>query len=86
MVFPGAVTAGGARIFSAQSSLTEDDATADQVRVPRRWRTSRPGARPSGTVVAGENNWSTEVFGVDVDWRSSVSWNVATGTFFTDSE
>jgi putative ABC transport system permease protein len=85
MIFPGAVTSGGARIFSAQSSLTEDDAKAIKAECPSVAYVSA-GARSSGTVVAGENNWSTEVFGSDVDWPFIRSWNVATGTFFTESE
>ena len=85
MIFPGAVTAGGARIFSAQSSLTEDDAHAIKSECPSVAYVS-PGARTAGTVVAGENNWSTEVFGADVDWPFIRSWNVATGSFFSEAE
>jgi putative ABC transport system permease protein len=85
MVFPGAVTAGGARIFSAQSSLTEDDATAIKAECPSVAYVS-PGLRTGGTVVAGENNWSTEIFGSDVDWPFIRSWNLASGSFFSESE
>jgi putative ABC transport system permease protein len=85
MIFPGAVTAGGARIFSAQSSLTEDDATAIKTECPSVAYVS-PGLRTGGQVVAGENNWSTEIFGSDVDWPFIRSWNVARGTFFTEAE
>src|SRR4029077_3048708 len=53
MIFPGAVTAGGARIFSAQSSLTEDDAHAIKAECPSVAYVS-PGARTAGSVVAGE--------------------------------
>ncbi len=85
MVFPGAVTAGGARIFSAQSSLTEDDAHAIKAECPSVAYVS-PGMRTGGTVVAGENNWSTEIFGADVDWPFIRSWNMASGSFFSESE
>ena len=85
MIFPGAVTAGGARIFSAQSSLTEDDATAIKAECPSVAYVS-PGLRTGGTIVAGENNWSTEVFGADVDWPFIRSWNIAVGSFFSESE
>jgi putative ABC transport system permease protein len=37
-------------------------------------------------VVAGENNWSTEVFGADVDWPFIRSWNLASGSFFSEAE
>jgi putative ABC transport system permease protein len=85
MVFPGAVTAGGARIFSAQSSLTEDDAHAIKAECPSVAYVS-PGARSAGTIVAGENNWSTEIFGSDVDWPFIRSWNLASGSFFSEAE
>jgi putative ABC transport system permease protein len=85
MIFPGAVTQGGARIFSAQSSLTEDDAKAIKTECPSVAYVS-PGLRSGGSVVAGENNWSTEIFGADVDWPFIRSWNLASGSFFSEAE
>jgi len=85
MIFPGAVTQGGARIFSAQSSLTEDDAQAIKNECPSVAYVS-PGLRTAGSVVAGENNWSTEIFGADVDWPFIRSWNLASGSFFSEAE
>jgi putative ABC transport system permease protein len=85
MIFPGAVTQGGARIFAAQSSLTEDDAKALKAECPSIAYVS-PGIRTGGQVVAGENNWTTEIYGADVDWPFIRAWNVATGTFFTENE
>jgi len=85
MIFPGAVTQGGARIFSAQSSLTEDDAKAIKAECPSVAYVS-PGVRSGGQVVAGENNWATEIFGSDVDWPFIRSWELAKGSFFTEAE
>ncbi len=85
MVFPGAVTQGGARIFSAQSSLTEDDAIAIKAECPSVAYVS-PGVRSGGQVVAAENNWATEIFGAGVDWPFIRSWNLAQGSFFTESD
>ena len=85
MIFPGAVTQGGARIFSAQSSLTEEDAKAMKTECPAVSYVS-PGVRSGGQVVAGENNWATEIFGTDVDWPFIRSWNIVQGSFFTESE
>jgi len=85
MVFPGAVTQGGARIFSAVSSLTEDDAKAMKTDCPSVAYVS-PGVQTAGSVVAGENNWSTQIFGSDVDWPFIRSWNLAAGSFFSDGE
>src|SRR5512143_3813179 len=85
MIFPGAVTQGGARIFSAQSSLTEEDAQAIKAECPSVAYVSA-GLRTGGSVVAGENNWSTEIFGADVDWPFIRSWNMASGSFFSESD
>ena len=85
MVFPGAVTQSGARIFAAQSSLTEDDAKALKDECPSVAYVS-PGARTGAPVVAGENNWSTEIYGAGVDWPFIRAWNVAKGSFFSEAE
>src|SRR5262249_54224176 len=85
MVFPGAVTQSGARIFAATSSLTEDDAKALKEECPSVAYVS-PGARTGAPVVAGENNWSTEIYGAGVDWPFIRAWNVAKGSFFSESE
>ena len=53
MIRPGAVTQGGARIFSAQSSLTEDDAQAIKTECPSVAYVSA-GVRTGGSIVAGE--------------------------------
>ena len=85
MIFPGQVTQGGARIAAGISSLTEDDARAIKTECPSVAYASA-GARTGGQVVAGELNWGTEIFGADVDWPFIRSWNVARGTFFSESE
>ena len=85
MVFPGMVTQGGQRIFAGVSSLTDDDAQAIKEECPSVAYVS-PAARTGGQVVAGELNWGTEIFGADVDWPFIRSWNVASGTFFSEAE
>jgi len=45
---------------------------------------SSPAVRSSAQVVAGELNWGTTVYGVDVDWPFIRAWNPADGDFFTD--
>ncbi len=85
MVFPGAVTQSGARIFAGVSSLTDDDAKAIKEECPSVAYVS-PGVRTGAPVVAGENNWSTEIYGADVDWTFIRSWNVSKGSFFSESE
>ncbi len=85
MIFPGTSTQGGAHFHSEQSSLTEDDAIAIKTECPSVTYVS-PGLRTGGQVVAGENNWATQIFGADVDWPFIRSWNVSKGTFFTEAE
>jgi len=85
MVFPGTSTQGGAHFHSEQSSLTEDDAKAMKAECSSVAYVS-PGLRSGGQVVAGENNWATQIFGADVDWPFIRSWNVSKGTFFTEAE
>jgi len=85
MIFPGASTQGGARVFTGQSALTVDDAAAIRAEAPAVAYVS-PGVRTSGQLVAGDANWSSQVYGVDVDWPFIRAWNVDQGLFFTESE
>ena len=85
MVFPGAVTQGGARIFSGASTLTEDDVAAIRGECPSVAYVSA-GTRSNGQVVAGELNWGTQINGVDVDWPFIRAWNVDHGAFFSDTD
>ena len=85
MIFPGTSTQGGAHFHSEQSSLTENDAQAIKAECPSVAYIS-PGLRSGGQVVAGENNWATQIFGADVDWPFIRSWNVSKGSFFTEAE
>jgi putative ABC transport system permease protein len=85
MVFPGAVTQSGARIFSGSSTLTEDDVAAIRTECPSVAYVSA-GTRSNGQVVAGELNWGTQIQGVDVDWPFIRAWNIEQGSFFSDTD
>ncbi len=85
MIFPGAVTQSGARIFTGQSSLTVEDAEAIRTECPAVAYVS-PGTRTAAQIVAGEQNWGTQIQGVDVDWPFIRSWNVSEGSFFTSGD
>jgi putative ABC transport system permease protein len=85
MIFPGAVTQSGARIFTGQSTLTAEDAEAIGRECPSVAWVS-PGVRTGAQVVAGELNWGTVVQGVGVDWPQVRAWPVTEGSFFTDAE
>jgi putative ABC transport system permease protein len=83
MIFPGAAMSGGMRSFTGESKLTPEDVTAIKAECPAVAYASA-GTRTNAQVVAGEQNWGTQVWGVDVDWPFIRAWNVAEGDFFTD--
>jgi putative ABC transport system permease protein len=83
MIFPGTSTSSGARTFSGQSTLTPDDADGIKAECPAVAYVSAT-VRTSGQVIAGELNWGTTIYGVDVDWPFIRAWNCSEGSFFTD--
>ena len=85
MVFPGASTQSGARIFTGNSTMTADDAEGMKQECPSVSYVS-PLVRTAGQLVAGELNWGTSVQGVSVDFPLIHSWNLAQGDFFTDAD
>jgi putative ABC transport system permease protein len=85
MIMPGAATQGGARIFTGQSTLTEQDAEAIKNEAPAVAYVS-PQMRTGAQVVAGDMNWSTQIMGVGIDWPFIRAWNVDEGAFFTESD
>ncbi len=85
MIMPGATTQSGARMFTGASNLTEDDAWAIQRECPAVAYVS-PNLRTSGQIVAGELNWSTQIYGVGIDWPNIRAWNTSNGSFFTEGD
>jgi putative ABC transport system permease protein len=85
MIFPGAATQSGAHMFTGESKLTPDDVQAIKTEAPAVAYASA-GVRTNGQVVAGELNWGTTVYGVDVDWPFIRAWNVSQGSFFTEGD
>ena len=85
MIFPGASTQSGARIFTGNSTLTADDAEALKTEAPAVSYVS-PTVRSAAQLVAGELNWGTSIQGVSTDYPLIRSWNVAQGSFFTDQD
>jgi putative ABC transport system permease protein len=85
MIFPGAATQSGARIFTGNSSMTAEDAEGIKQECPAVSYVA-PTVRTSGQLVAGELNWGTSVQGVSVDYPLIRSWNVEVGDFFTDAD
>ncbi|HTO87701.1 MAG TPA: ABC transporter permease [Thermoanaerobaculia bacterium] len=85
MIFPGVATQSGARIFTGQSTITEDDVEAVAAECPAVAYVT-PMSRSAAQVVAANLNWGTSVQGVGVEWPFVRSWNVDKGAFFGESE
>ncbi len=85
MLFPGAVTQSGARIFTGQSTITVEDADAIKSECPAVAYVT-PSLRTGAQIVAGEFNWGTSIQGVGVDWPFIRAWNVDQGSFFTSAD
>ena len=85
MVFPGATTSGGARMFTGSSTLTAEDADAIKAECPSVAYVT-PYVNTAAQVVAGELNWGTSIQGTNVDYPLIRSWNVDQGSFFTDAD
>src|SRR6185295_1414328 len=67
MVFPGVATQSGARIFTGNSTLTDDDVAAVKAECPAVAYVS-PSSRSAAQIVYGSLNWGTSVQGVGVEW------------------
>ncbi len=85
MVFPGVATQSGARIFTGQSTITEEDIVAVRAECPSVAYVT-PVSRSGAQIAAGGMNWGTQIQGVGVEWPFVKSWNVEKGAFFGDSE
>lgn len=85
LVIPGVATQSGARIFTGQSTLTEDDVAAVASECLSVAYVS-PYSRTAAQVVQGDLNWGTGIQGVGVQWPSIRSWAVERGAFFDDSD
>jgi len=85
MIFPGVATQSGARIFTGESTLTEDDVAAVKAECPAVAYVS-PQSRTGAQVASAGLNWGTQIQGVGVEWPFIRSWNVEQGAFFGDSD
>ena len=86
IVLPGSVTSGGVRMGAgSRSSLTEDDAHAIQREIAE-VQAAAPALRGTGHVVAGNNNWSTVFYGVNLEYFEARNWVIASGRGFEPAE
>src|SRR5579864_366741 len=85
VVLPGSVTQSGARSgFGGASTLTPEDGMAI-AKLPGVAAVS-PVVNVRSQVVAGSNNWQTQVSGVAPTYTFVRSWPMASGTFFTQND
>jgi putative ABC transport system permease protein len=85
LVMPGAATQSGARIFTGQPTLTEEDVSAVAAECPSLAYVS-PFSMTGAQVVFGDQNWGTRIQGVGADWACVRSWNAARGDYFGEAE
>jgi putative ABC transport system permease protein len=86
IIIPGSTTASGVRLGAgANQTLTEDDAQAIAKEVPE-VQVAAPSNRGSGQVVVGNNNWSTQIYGVTPDYFEAREWPLAEGRMFEQAE
>src|SRR4029078_9046233 len=67
MIFPGASTQSGARLFTGNQNLTTKDAEVLKTEAPAVADVS-PTVRSAAQLVAGELNWGTSIQGVSTDY------------------
>jgi putative ABC transport system permease protein len=85
IVQAGNFTQGGVRQGQGNAStLTPDDATAIS-RVDGVQYTSA-GVNTRGQLVAGNQNWNTQVQGTDIDFPAIRAWQIASGAYFTPQD
>jgi putative ABC transport system permease protein len=85
MVMAGNFTQGGVRLGQGNAStLVPDDATAI-AQLPGVQYVAA-GSNTRGQIVAGNQNWNTQVQGTDVDLTLIRSWQPEIGAFFTPQD
>ncbi len=84
-IWPGSMTSGGAHGGAGSAStLTEEDAVAIAQQVPEVTAVS-PIAQSGAQLVYGDQNWSTRIYGVGVDYLQIRRWPVVSGDNFNQS-
>ena len=85
-VIPGTITSGGARGgMGGITTMTPDDAVAIKRECPAVTLVA-PGVRTVAQLVAGNQNWGTQVQGTTPEFVDIRQWPVESGVFITDSD
>ncbi len=82
IIIPGSTTASGVRLGAgANQNLTEDDASAIAKEIPE-VQVAAASNRGTGQVIASNNNWATQIYGVTPDYFEAREWPLAAGRMF----
>jgi putative ABC transport system permease protein len=86
IILPGSTTSSGVRLGAgANQNLTEDDAAAMVREIPE-IQVAAPSNRRSDQVIAGNTNWSTNIYGVNPDYFEAREWPLLSGRMFEQAE
>src|SRR6185295_15099308 len=86
LIFSGSINRSGVFSgFGGAGTLTVEDAQAIQNEVSGVVAVS-PEARSGGQIMAGANNWSTQIMGEGVDYFTIRQWDFADGGAFTEAD
>ena len=86
MIFSGSVNRNGVGSgFGGAGTLTVEDSVAIQAEVPGIAGVS-PEVRTGGQLMAGNNNWSTQVMGASPDYLLIRQWDLADGSMFSETD
>ncbi len=87
MVFPGSRNQGGVHAGSgASQTLTAEDGEVIAHDLAHLVKAVSPMVRTGSQVIYQENNWSTQIQGVSIDYPDVRSWGVENGVFFTSAD
>ena len=86
LVYSGSVNRGGARSgFFGAGTLTLDDAEAIKREIPGVTVVS-PEVRSQAQIVAGDQNWSTQILGESSDYFDLRQWPIIVGSSFSEQD
>jgi putative ABC transport system permease protein len=85
LVYPGSTSNRGARGSGVSLSLTQEDADS-LLKVPHISRSSSVSVISGVQLVFGNQNWTSDVNGVDLDFQDIRQWKLAQGRLFTPAD
>ena len=86
LVYSGSISRGGARSgFFGAGTLTLDDAEAIKREIPGVTVVS-PEVRSQAQIVAGDQNWSTQILGESSDYFDLRQWPIIVGSSFSEQD